>query len=81
MVSCEKPNYLSQHSTPVNSECADGEHQKGTSQQLSVLTEQIAELRSIIDRAKTSRHKELLAVVMEKSALRATILLERRRKG
>uniref|UniRef100_A0A8C3FSU7 CCHC-type domain-containing protein n=1 Tax=Chrysemys picta bellii TaxID=8478 RepID=A0A8C3FSU7_CHRPI len=50
-------------------------------QQMQVLTEWIAELQSTIDRAKTSRNKESLTVVMEKSAFRATNPPGRRGKG
>uniref|UniRef100_A0A8C0GZQ9 CCHC-type domain-containing protein n=1 Tax=Chelonoidis abingdonii TaxID=106734 RepID=A0A8C0GZQ9_CHEAB len=50
-------------------------------QQMQVLTERIAELQSIIDRAKISRNKEPQAVTREKSVSRATVPPRRRGKG
>uniref|UniRef100_A0A8C0GYG2 CCHC-type domain-containing protein n=1 Tax=Chelonoidis abingdonii TaxID=106734 RepID=A0A8C0GYG2_CHEAB len=50
-------------------------------QQMQVLTEQIAELQSTIDRAKISRNKKPQTVAMEKSAFRATIPPRGRWKG
>uniref|UniRef100_A0A8C3FBG7 CCHC-type domain-containing protein n=1 Tax=Chrysemys picta bellii TaxID=8478 RepID=A0A8C3FBG7_CHRPI len=54
---------------------------KELAQQVQVLTKRIAELQNTIDRAKTSRNKEPLTVVMEKSAFKATIPSGRRGKG